>query len=87
MVVHQLLALTLQLGAISADRCWEQLSWVPDFRGISRAEFDLVVERMKKEEFLFESGGLLSMGEKADVGPHDAPLSADWNSGFFPERG
>src|SRR6185295_2133947 len=39
-LVHQLLALTLQFGAISAERAWEQLSSVPDFRGIARAEFD-----------------------------------------------
>lgn len=65
-LVHQLLALTLQFGAISADRCWDQLARVPDFRSISRAEFDLAVEHMKKEQFLFESGGLLTMGEKAE---------------------
>ena len=65
-LVHQLLALTLQFGAISADRCWEQLARVPDFRAISRAELDVVVEHMKKEQFLFESSGLLSMGEKAE---------------------
>lgn len=65
-LVHQLLAMTLQFGAISAERCWEQLSRVPDFRAIARGEFDSVVEHMKKEEFLFEAGGLLSMGEKAE---------------------
>jgi len=65
-LVHQLLAMTLQFGAISAERCWEQLSRVPDFRGIARQEFDAVVEHMKKEDFLFESGGLLSMGQKAE---------------------
>lgn len=65
-LVHQLLALTLQHGAISAERCWEQLSKVPDFRSITRAEFDLAVVHMKTEEFLFESGGLLSMGVKAE---------------------
>ena len=65
-LVHQLLALTLQHGAISAERCWEQLSRVPDFRSITRPELDLAIEHMKKEEFLFESGGLLSMGAKAE---------------------
>ncbi len=65
-LVHQLLAMTLQFGAISAERCWEQLARVPDFRSISRAEFDVTVEHMKKEQFLFESGGLLSMGDAAE---------------------
>ncbi len=65
-MVHQILAMTLQFGAVSAERCWEQLSVVPDFRSISRTEFGLAVEHMKKEEFLFEAGGLLSMGQKAE---------------------
>jgi ATP-dependent helicase Lhr and Lhr-like helicase len=65
-LVHQLLAMVLQFGAVSAERCWEQLSRVPDFRSITRGEFDAVVEHMKTEGFLFESGGLLSMGETAE---------------------
>jgi len=65
-LVHQLLALTLQYGAVSAERCWDQISRVPDFRSIARTEFDAAVEHMKTEDFLFESGGLLSMGQKAE---------------------
>jgi len=65
-LVHQLLAMTLQFGAISAERVWEQLSRVPDFAGIDRAEFQLTVEHMLREGFLFEAGGLLSMGERAE---------------------
>jgi ATP-dependent Lhr-like helicase len=65
-LVHQLLALTLQFGAISAERCWEMLSRIPDFRAIERAELDATVEHMTSEGFLFESGGLLSMGEAAE---------------------
>lgn len=65
-LVHQLLALTLQYGAVSSERCWEQLHVVSDFADIRREEFDLVIEHMKKQDFLFESGGLLSMGQKAE---------------------
>lgn len=65
-LVHQLLAMTLQFGAVSPERCWDQLSRVPDFRRIARAEFDITVEHMKREGFLFESGGLLSMGDQAE---------------------
>ena len=65
-LVHQLLAMTLQFGAVSADHCWEQLSVVPDFRDIGREEFDALVDHMKRGDFLFESGGLLSMGERAE---------------------
>ncbi len=65
-LVHQLLAMTLQFGAISAERCWEQLSRVPDFADITRAELDEVVAHMLSKDFLFEAGGVLSMGEKAE---------------------
>jgi ATP-dependent Lhr-like helicase len=65
-LVHQLLALTLQHGAVSGDRCWEQLARVPDFRAITRPEFDETVAHMKAKDFLFESGGLLSMGHHAE---------------------
>lgn len=65
-LVHQLLALTLQWGAISPERGWEHLSRVPDFRGISRAELDEVIAHMTKEEYLLDMGGLLAMGLKAE---------------------
>jgi ATP-dependent Lhr-like helicase len=65
-LVHQLLALTLQFGAISSERCWEQVSRVPDFAGISRSEYDGVVAHMLAQDFLFESGGLLSMGTASE---------------------
>ncbi len=63
---YVLLALTLQFGAVSAERCWDQLRRVPDFSGIDRSEFDAVVAHMLREDYLFESGGLLSMGEQAE---------------------
>ena len=65
-LVHQVLAMTLQFGAISAERIWEQLCVVPDFSEIGREEFDAVVEHMVEAAFLFEAGGLLSMGDKAE---------------------
>lgn len=65
-LVHQLLALSLQYGGVSPERCWEELRGVPDFSGITRAEFDELVGHMTREQYLFASGGLLSMGEKAE---------------------
>jgi ATP-dependent helicase Lhr and Lhr-like helicase len=65
-LVHQLLALTLQFGGISPERCWEQLSVIPDFSGISQDEFVILVKHMIKEDFLFYTGGSLSMGQKAE---------------------
>lgn len=65
-LVHQLLALTMQFGGIKAEDCWAQLSLVPDFRGIEREEFDQLLAHLTREDFLFESGGQLSMGERAE---------------------
>src|SRR5690606_38107588 len=64
-LVHQLLAMTQEHGGISVERCWKVLSRVPDFRGIAEEEYLALVEHMKREGFLFESGGLLSMGAAA----------------------
>jgi len=65
-LVHQLLALSLAAGAITRELGWEKLSRVPDFAGISRFEFDQVVDHMVLHGYLFESSGLLSMGETAE---------------------
>jgi ATP-dependent Lhr-like helicase len=65
-LVHQILALTQQHGGISAERCWPMLERVPDFRGITHAEYFELIEHMKKEEYLFEAGGLLSMGQASE---------------------
>ncbi len=65
-LVHQMLALTFEHGGISRERCWDVLSRVKDFRGISRNEYHELVDYMLRKDFLFESGGLLSMGTKAE---------------------
>jgi ATP-dependent Lhr-like helicase len=65
-LVHQLLSMSLAAGAISRELAWEKLSRVPDFAGIARAEFEQVVDHMVRHGYLFESGGLLSMGETAE---------------------
>jgi ATP-dependent helicase Lhr and Lhr-like helicase len=65
-LVHQLLVMTLQFGAVSADACWEQLSVVPDFSGITRAEFDALIAHMLRQDYLFDAGGQLSMGQVAE---------------------
>jgi len=65
-LVHQLLALTHEHGGIGLQRCWQLLGSVPDFSGITRQEFEALVAHMLKEDFLFESGGLISMGQKAE---------------------
>ncbi len=65
-LVHQLFALTLQFGGISSQDCWEQLSIVPDFAGISRTEFDFLIQHMIQKDFLFSADGQLSLGNQAE---------------------
>ena len=65
-LVHQLLAMTLQFGGIRHDDAWDQLSRVPDLSGVSREDFDEVVAYMLRRQFLYESSGLLSMGDRAE---------------------
>lgn len=65
-LVHQLFALTLQFGAISAERCWRLLSRIPDFTGIAREEFDALIGSMVADGHLFQAGGLLSFGQRAE---------------------
>jgi len=62
-LVHQILAMTQQHGGISAERCWQMLSRVPDFRGITSDEYFELIDHMKRERYLFEAGGLMSMGD------------------------
>lgn len=65
-LVHQTLALCMQYGGISAERVWDTLKVVPDFSGIAPSEFDEMIEYMVSEDFLFSSGGLLSLGDQAE---------------------
>lgn len=65
-LVHQFLAMTLQFGGVTADAAWDQISRVPDFRGISRQEFDALLTHMTAEDYLFLADGQYSMGEKSE---------------------
>ena len=65
-LVHQILALSLQFGTISPEQCWQYLSVIPDFSGIARNEFESLIAHMVKENFLFLSQGLLSIGDRAE---------------------
>jgi ATP-dependent Lhr-like helicase len=65
-MVHQVLAMTQQHGGISAERCWGMLSRVPDFRGVTHEEYLALIEHMKREGYLLEAGGLLSLGLTAE---------------------
>ena len=65
-LVHQLLAFTLAAGGIARNLAWEKLSRLPDLAGITRFEFDQTIDFMVLHDYLFESSGLLSMGEAAE---------------------
>ena len=65
-LVHQLFALALERGAVTADECWDQLSRVRDFRGIARSEYDELVEHLVREDYLFRTEGQLSLGQSAE---------------------
>jgi ATP-dependent Lhr-like helicase len=65
-MIHQLLAMSLASDGISRSDAWAQLSRVPDFRGIHRAEFDRLIRWMLRDRSLAEAGGLLLLGPKAE---------------------
>ena len=65
-LVHQLLAFTFAAGGVPRDLAWEKLSRLPDLAGITRFEFDQTIDFMVLHDYLYESSGLLSMGEAAE---------------------
>jgi ATP-dependent Lhr-like helicase len=65
-LVHQLLAMTLQHGQVTLDYAWPILSRVPDFRGFSRADVEGLVAHMAAEGFLLQGERGWYMGEEAE---------------------
>jgi ATP-dependent helicase Lhr and Lhr-like helicase len=65
-LIHQLLAMSLSQGGITADEAWEQLARVPDFQGIHRGEYDRLVDWMLRDGGLRLASGRLVLGPKAE---------------------
>ena len=65
-LIHQLMAMALQFGAIRAEPAWEQLRAVPDFADITRLEFEALLAHLVETEFLFDSEGALHLGDEAE---------------------
>ncbi len=65
-LIHQVLAMALERSGVSAQRAWEQLSRVPDFSGISRAEYDALIQWMLNDGALRLASNLLVLGPKAE---------------------
>jgi len=65
-LIHQLLAMALADDGIPREAVWEHLSGVPDFKGISRDEFDRLVEWMVDDGSLVLTSGRLVLGPTAE---------------------
>ena len=65
-LIHQVLAMALASSGIAAEDAWEHLSRLPDFRAITRAEFDSLVEFLIRDETLRLASGRLVLGPKAE---------------------
>lgn len=65
-LIHQLLAMSLAENGIPADQAWAHLSEVPDFQGISREEFDRLIEWMIQDGSLLQMSGRLILGPQAE---------------------
>lgn len=65
-LLHQLLALSLERAGVSDDEAWAHLSRVPDFSGVHRPEFDRLIAWMLRDGSLRRASGRLLLGEKAE---------------------
>ena len=64
--VHQLFAMSLAGSGVPTEEAWQHLSSVPDFAGITRDEYDRLIEHMLADEALFAASGRLVLGAKAE---------------------
>lgn len=65
-LIHQILAMSLEQGGISADDAWQHLAQVGDFQGIQREEYDRLLAWMLQDSALRLASGRLVLGPKAE---------------------
>lgn len=65
-LLHQIMAMCLERGAITTDKIWKQLHEAYCFSKISRPKFDAFIEFLLSKDFLHDDGGMYSMGLKAE---------------------
>ncbi len=65
-LLHQIMAMCLERGSVTADMLWERLHHAYCFSGISREEFDRFVRFLLNEDFLHDDGRGWSLGLKAE---------------------
>jgi len=66
LLVHQLMVMCLQHGAISRFDAWNRINNANCFSGINTEEYHKVVNHMIESDLLMEESGLLSMGLEAE---------------------
>jgi len=65
-LIHQLLAMSLAENGVQRDEAWSLLCCVPDFQGISKAEYDRLITWLIEDESLVVAGGRLLLGPHAE---------------------
>jgi ATP-dependent helicase Lhr and Lhr-like helicase len=65
-LLHQIMAMCLERGAISAELVWNQLNRAFCFSGITSQEFDRFFNFLLLKGFLHDDGGTYSMGLEAE---------------------
>lgn len=65
-LVHQLMALCLQFGAISRNKVWKHIQYSSPFKQISEIDFNILVSHLISTDYISEESGLLSMGIQAE---------------------
>ena len=65
-LVHQLLAMALAEAGVQHDDAWEHFQRVPDFAGITRAEYNRLLGWMLRDKSLEQHSGRLVLGPKAE---------------------
>jgi len=65
-LLHQIMAMCLERGAVTPDMLWEQLHQAYCFSAISRQKFDQFIAFLLSKDFLHNDGGMYSMGLEAE---------------------
>jgi ATP-dependent Lhr-like helicase len=65
-LIHQLLVMALAAEGITATAAWDHLANVPDFQGISHAEFERLLAWLIEDHALRVASGRLVLGAKVE---------------------
>jgi ATP-dependent Lhr-like helicase len=65
-LLHQIMAMCLERGAVTPEMLWEQLHKAYCFSEISREQFDQFITFLLSKDFLHDDGGMYSMGLNAE---------------------